>query len=263
MKFYLLNVFTKENKAGNQLAAIFPTQELAPEQMQSIAREFNFSETIFITGSSIRIFTPGCELLFAGHPTVGAAWLLNHLGLGAGNFSLQVPLGTIEASATAESASIKFPGNAIVRPFNGNLREVLHHSNVKEGDAEMRLVRNVNVGPEFTVIPVKSREALTNARSPLLSPEKVKAYFIFCENQSTFHVRMFAPGLSVAEDAATGSAACALAGYLSDVAKESEGNVTIFQGKEMGRDCKILLSWTNNEIRVGGKVKLWGEGVLS
>ncbi len=74
MNFYLVNVFTKNDKAGNQLAVVFPEKNLSDVHMQDIAKEFNFSETVFIDAyQNLRIFTPKSELPFAGHPSVGAA----------------------------------------------------------------------------------------------------------------------------------------------------------------------------------------------
>lgn len=265
MKFYLLNVFSKKGEAGNQLAAVFPDRKMTFEEMQSIAREFNFSETIFISdpekNPSIKIFTPKSELPFAGHPTVGAAWILYHLGLQKNNFKITVPLGLVSVVVEDHGALITFPGTAKISSYQGNLPELLKHCRLEEKDIEKNDIRLVNVGPEFTVIPVKNSEALSFATSPINFTEPVKAYLVHKKSSSEYKVRMFSPALSVIEDAATGSAACALAAYLKNVKQEETGKVTISQGMELQRECEILLEWSE-KIQVGGEVKLWGEGNL-
>ncbi|HXH32445.1 MAG TPA: PhzF family phenazine biosynthesis protein [Bacteriovoracaceae bacterium] len=265
MKFYLLNVFTKNNFAGNQLAAVFPDSFPDPERMQAIAREFNFSETIFVCDPrgtpSVRIFTPKTELPFAGHPTVGAAFILSHLKYKKVAFELQVPLGRTSVVADASGALVTFPGEVSLGEINESLPIYLQGCGVSLDDVYLDDVRMATAGPEFMIIPVRSREVLAGAKSPLSSGTKVRGYFIFRESSQKYHVRMFSPSLGIGEDAATGSAACALAGYLSQHKKELSGEVTISQGKEMSRECEIKLKW-GETIQVGGMVHLWGEGDL-
>jgi trans-2,3-dihydro-3-hydroxyanthranilate isomerase len=266
MKFYLLNVFTKNFLAGNQLAAVFPENALSLTEMQSIAREFNFSETIFfdptVISPKIRIFTPMSELPFAGHPTVGAAWLLYHLKKQNSEFSIDLPLGNVKVSATKEEALLTFPGEALIKDYTGDLNSLLKHCQVAVDDVLLNEIKVVNVGPEFTIIPLKNHQALSQATSPITFNENVKVYFCFQENPQQYFVRMFAPSLSVVEDAATGSAACALGSYLKMFKGQAQGTVLISQGKEMARECEIKLQW-DSTIQVGGEVKMWGEGHLS
>jgi trans-2,3-dihydro-3-hydroxyanthranilate isomerase len=265
MKFYLLNVFTKDGEAGNQLAAVFPDRNLSLPEMQRIAREFNFSETIFLsdpeTQPRIRIFTPKSELPFAGHPTLGGAWLLHHLKLQKENFSLQVPLGSVPVEVTSQDGFITFPGKVKLQSYSGNLSGLLENCHLRLEEIDRENVQCVNVGPEFVVIPVKTREALAQAQSPLNFPEPVKVYLIHRGEKGKFSVRMFAPILSVIEDPATGAAACALAGYLRDFKKVPPGEAVLSQGNELGRPCELKIKW-GDSIQVGGSVKLWGEGKL-
>ena len=264
MKYYLLNVFTKNLKNGNQLAAVFPEKDLTQEEMQQMAREFNFSETIFFGSknpSYIKIFTPNSELPFAGHPLVGAAWLMRYLGLKERNFSLEVKQGMIEVDV-GEDTFITFPGDPKIRNYEGDLEGLLKESNLDFTDVEMEQIRVVNVGPEFTIIPLNTRAALSQATTPINFHEKqTKAYYIFKVSDDEFAVRMFAPGISVSEDAATGSAACALGGYIREVLGMQKGKLTITQGTEMKRECELKLRW-DEKIQVGGKIKLWGTGEL-
>lgn len=258
MKFYLLNVFTKEKKNGNQLAAVFPEKNLTGEDMQRITREFNFSETIFFDSQDkqkLRIFTPGGELPFAGHPTVGGAWLLHHLKLVGEKFSLHVPQGELFAEV-GESSKIRFPGKPQISSFTGDLSTLLKSSNVNEGDVELENVRSVNVGPVFGVIPLKSHKALIEAKLPVQQPG-ARTYFYYQQDANHAAVRMF----GAREDSATGSAACALGGFLREVKKLPSGNIILSQGKEMDRECELHLSW-NDHVFIGGNVHLWGEGTL-
>lgn len=263
MKFHLLNVFASaESNSGNQLAVVLPSSELSSEKMQAIAKDFNFSETVFIYDNHrLRIYTPKSELPFAGHPTIGAGWQTGQLAKKM-NFSLQTSLGAVEIEATADSASLVYPGQPNVRPFDGDLQHVLKACQVDPSQVHMDQVRYVSAGPEFIVMPLKSHSALKKAVSPVSSAQPLKCYFIFQASPDTFYVRMFAPVLSVIEDPATGSAACALAGFAREVLGMKSARVTVFQGAEMGRPSEIKLAWSPDSIKLSGKVHHWGSGEL-
>jgi trans-2,3-dihydro-3-hydroxyanthranilate isomerase len=255
MKYYLLNVFTMGKDSGNQLAVVMLEESLAPEFMQSIAKEFNFSETVFIQDNILRIFTPKEELPFAGHPTIGAAWILSQLNHKK-DFVLKLQIGEVSVSGDQLSARLTFPGTAKIQKFNGKLSDVLTNLHVLENAVKADHVRLVNVGPEFLIIPLNSLEALVEAKLPSLD-NPYRVYLVYKQSSSLYKVRM----IKAREDAATGSAACALAGYLREVEGISVGKVTISQGVEMGRPSEIQLEW-DKSIRVGGQVHLWAEGKL-
>lgn len=263
MKFQILNVFTtNEVNSGNQLAVVFPDKNLETQQMQSIARDFNFSETVFIYDNyDLRIFTPKAELPFAGHPSIGAAWSVHQITKYQ-NFSLRVPLGILSIEASGDRAKLTFPGSPIIKTFDGDLNHVLKHCSVDPSQVHTSMVRVVNAGPEFIVMPLKSHSALKKAVPPVTTKDPLKCYFVFQEDAHTYHVRMFAPVLSVMEDPATGSAACALAGFLRDAMGEPSGKVRIFQGYEMGRPSEIGISWNKKEIFLEGLVSKWASGEL-
>lgn len=225
MKFKLLNVFTKDEKNGNQLAAVYPERKLSEDEMLNIAKNFNFSETIFISDNSVRIFTPIGELSFAGHPTVGAASLLKK--------SFHVPQGEVEVEIS-DSFYVTYPGQPVV---NGNI---------------------VSAGPTFTITEVQTEKELRELNFPSNPIPGNRLYYFFKHDDSHYSVRMF----GMREDAATGSAACALAGYLRDVRGIKSGKITISQGIDINRECEIRLSW-DSKIRIGGSVKFWGEGTLT
>lgn len=224
MKFVLLNVFTKNGENGNQLAAVYPERVLPDEQMLHIAREFNFSETIFITDKKVRIFTPIGELAFAGHPTVGAASLIKD--------SFDVPSGKVEVEIS-DSIYVTYPGDPVV---NGNV---------------------VNAGPVFTITEVKTEKELRDLKLPSNPIPGNRLYYFFRHDEHHYSVRMF----GMREDAATGSAACALAAFLRANGQKT-GKIRISQGKDINRECEILLSW-DDKIKIGGSVKVWGEGTLT
>jgi trans-2,3-dihydro-3-hydroxyanthranilate isomerase len=263
MKFHLLNVFaTHDINSGNQLAVVFPDQKLSLEKMQSITKDFNFSETVFIYDYyHLRIFTPKSELPFAGHPSIGATWQVGQL-TNRKNFSLEAPLGVLEVFSDLNSASLIYPGQPIVRNFDGDLNHVLKHCQVDSSQVHLEQIRSVSAGPEFIVIPLKSHNALQKAVSPVTSSEALKCYFIFQASPDTFLVRMFAPVLSVIEDPATGSAACALAGFAREVLGMISAKLIILQGAEMGRPSEIKLELNPTSIKLGGRVHHWASGEL-
>lgn len=263
MKYQLVNVFTTpEKNSGNQLAVVLAEKNLSTEEMQTIARDFNFSETVFIFDHyDLRIFTPKHELPFAGHPSIGAAWVVSLLTRKK-NFSLSVPLGVLAIEASPEGAKLTFPGSPIVKTFTGDLGHILKHCNVDPKNVHTSQVRMVNSGPEFTIMPLKNHSALKKAVPPVTTTDPLKCYFIFQEDGQTFHVRMFAPSLSVIEDPATGSAACALAGFLREVMEEPSGNIKVYQGAEMGRPSELRVSWNKSGIHLEGLVSKWATGEI-
>lgn len=263
MRFELLNVFSHEKEnSGNQLAVVYPDKLLSDSEMQLIAQNFNFSETVFIFDNyDLRIFTPKSELPFAGHPSIGAGWSVGSI-TNFRNFSLRVPKGILEMEYYPEGSSLIFPGAPEVREFAGDLNHVLKHCSVNLQDVHIPDVRYIQTGPEFLVIPLKSRSALKKATSPVTTSDPLKCYFIFQEDPKTFHVRMFAPVLSVIEDAATGSAACALAAHQREVMEVVSGNIKIYQGVELGRPSQIGVSWNKKEIKLSGLVTKWATGEI-
>ncbi len=262
MNYTLMNVFTRGTDGGNQLAVVEVTAPLSAERMQSIARDFNFSETVFITDhKNLRIFTPKSELPFAGHPTIGAAWWISQQTQQT-QFTLSLPLGLVPIRVEQGKVFLTFPGSPKISSYSGDLTGLLSATHVPEAQVQKDFIRLLNVGPEFLVIPLSSQAALRAARPPVGFAEPVKCYFIYQEHATIFHVRMFAPSLSVMEDAATGSAACALAGYCRDVRGIPSGNVTVYQGAEMGRPSEIQVSW-EQLIHVGGSVEQWAHGQLA
>jgi trans-2,3-dihydro-3-hydroxyanthranilate isomerase len=288
-RYYTCDVFTDRPFGGNPLAVVTDAQSLDDATMQAVAREFNFSETVFVCppadprhAARLRIFTPGGELPFAGHPTVGAAFVLSSIGAtpGASQIVFEEGVGPVHvrierSGEQVESCTLtaaQAPRKTAIVNQRVRLAAMLglHASDVAAA-AEVW-----SCGVPFTVIPLASVEALQRARlerdrwSRLLGEhDGRKVYPIARLDDTTWRVRMFAPSLGVAEDAATGSAAAALAGWL--VARQPEAHGTrhwrILQGADIGRPSEIALEADVTDgavtaVRVGGRCVMMTDGTL-
>lgn len=294
VKFFTCDVFTDTPFGGNQLA-VFPDAVSIPETMLlSIAREFNFSETTFVYPPAdvvhtkkVRIFTPGGELPFAGHPTVGTAVTLAAIGdiplIGdETKIVFEELVGPVPVTirsvngipAFAQLTAAKLPEFTTAVPTPEQLAEVLSLQREEIVDGQYP-IQFVSVGFPFLYIPVKNRESLGRIRINLPAMErlKLKEIFVFTDDaeQEDFHfrARMFAPLLGIAEDPATGSAAASFAGYLSSMDELKNGTLkwNIEQGFEMGRPSLLYIEADKKEgaitaVRVGGNAVMVTEGVF-
>ena len=266
--FTTLDVFTNRAFEGNPLAVVTDAQGLSDRDMQAVAREFNLSETVFVLppddpahAARLRIFTPLSELPFAGHPTVGTAVLLaNREGMEKGAMVLETQAGAVEVDVDRIEAGGGLAGfrapvipSARPTPLDGEvLAAMLGLESADIGCGAY--VPAIAAGPlEFTFVPVADRQRLASAvlSEPrwreALAGEAGSALYLFTDNtqssRANFASRMFAPGLGVAEDPATGSAAVALAGYLMQQVRLADGDhhFVIEQGAEMGRPSTLYL----------------------
>lgn len=225
-KFYITDVFAEGPYAGNQLATLLDAADLRTDEMQKIARAFNFAETTFITGGSledgfdVRIFTPLSELPFAGHPTLGTSYLIRKeiLKSDVDEITLNLGVGPIRVRFTAE-------GVLWMRQNQPIFGETLPAAAVA---SELGLAPNqidsrfpcqmVSTGLEFLLVPLTSYDALKQAQPT--QGELAKGYFLFCAGgyvqEQQVQARMFAAQLGVPEDPATGSANGCLAAYLAE-----------------------------------------------
>lgn len=297
--FYTLDVFTGQPLAGNPLAVVLEAQGLSAARMQAIAREFNLSETVFVaapadTGnrSSVRIFTPGREIPFAGHPTVGTAVLLGLLDrqgkLGTIRFTLEEPIGPVSCDVQvlgSEHGEATFtlprlPERLGDLPDDATLALGL---GLDEPDIGFGAHRPgvYSAGNPFRFVPLRSREAVTRARPNGeafarafdIGNDGFTNAFVYCEEpldpNHRFHARMFAPSVGVPEDPATGSAAAAFAGVFVDTEQPADGSHSfgIEQGDAMGRPSRITLSLDIavgrlHQARIGGQAVVVSEGWL-
>jgi trans-2,3-dihydro-3-hydroxyanthranilate isomerase len=257
--------------------------------MQAIAREFGHPETVFVFAPAdakhrarVRIFTPARELPFAGHPTVGTAVLLGlRDGAGAGReLVLEEGIGpvrcTLEASGSgagrARFTLPQLPVEAGPAPDNASIAAAL--SLAPSDIGESRPAR-WSAGNALTFVPLPTRAAVARCRPNLDKFEAAfgaaAAVYVFCretvEPAHQFYARMFAPGMGVLEDPATGSAAAAFAGLLASSLGDGNHATVIEQGYDMGRPSLIHLAMTVEAGRlvsaaIGGDAVVVTEGTL-
>lgn len=255
------DVFTTHRFRGNQLAVFADGSGLTDDEMQTITREINYSETVFVLPAGdpanacrLRIFTPGGELPFAGHPTVGTAIVLAESGAIAVSGSETrvvfeegvgpVPVtlrrddaGRFVAELTAAQPPERLDGAASANAIAAALS--LTPADFA-GDAEVW-----SCGVPFTVVPLNDRATMARIRidrgawADELSRSAAPDVYVICRDAETpgadLRVRMFAPLLGIDEDPATGSAAASLAGFLGRGLPDGEHTWLVEQGIEMGR----------------------------
>ena len=298
-RYVTVDVFTDRRFGGNQLAVFPDAREIPDALMLAITKEFNYSETTFVLPPEnprhtrrVRIFTPEREMPFAGHPTVGTAHVLAHLGevtlTGAETrIVFEEGVGPVPVSiraangrpAFAQLTAAKLPETGPTPPPAPALAEVLSL-------APADLLQNeyspeiVSAGLPFLFVPVADRRAVARARVRMDAWERVLAglptreLFVFALDPerpgSDVRARMFAPGLNVMEDPATGSACAALGGYLGARDSRRDGTLrwVVEQGFEMGRPSILEVEADKaagaiTAVRVGGSSVVVCEGTLS
>lgn len=291
-RFYIVDVFAEEVLTGNQLAVVTDAADLKTATMQRIARELNFSETTFLPsrlerdgGWDVRIFTPAEEIPFAGHPTLGTAWVIQNEILAEPRkvIALHLEVGRIPVRAELQSDGSEVLWMRQKPPCFGDILAAETAAallGLPATEVDRRIpVQVVSTGLPCLIVPLTSLAAVKRARvdperySELTREPSMRAIFCFCpaaekaENQ--IHARMFAPGLGVPEDPATGSANGCLAGYLLEHRYFGDGpiDVRVEQGYEIQRPSLLRLkaagSGDRSEIDVGGRVFPVARGDLS
>ncbi|POR57055.1 PhzF family phenazine biosynthesis protein [Bosea psychrotolerans] len=296
-RFVTLDVFTTQAQAGNPLAVVLDSDGLDTEAMQAITREFNLSETVFVAPpmqprhrAALRIFTPGRELPFAGHPTVGTAVLLALRdaveGKGADLLVLEEKAGLVPCAVSVDGPRSghavftmpRLPQEIEAASSNTALAAVLGLDECEIGFGPHRAAV-FSAGVPFTFVPLAGLDAIGRVKLDLsrwdaaMKPAEHPNAFVYCrqtvETGHHYHARMFWPGAGIAEDPATGGAAAAFAGVVMAFDKPADGEhrFVIEQGYEMGRPSQIALELTVESgalvsARIGGSAVLVSEGVL-
>jgi trans-2,3-dihydro-3-hydroxyanthranilate isomerase len=300
--FHTADVFTDSLHGGNPLAVIPDARGLSDRQMQAITREFNYSETIFVfppehSGNTrrVRIFTPETELPFAGHPTVGCAFVLAWTGEipltgDESRIVLEEGVGPVHVlirckdgkPVFAQLTSAKLPEINDPPPRPEVLCEILSLEPSHIVADDMIEPEAVSTGVPYLFIPLKKPEMLSWAKVDIAKWElSLRDYwapemFVFSTDDWShifegghIRARMFAPGLGIGEDPATGSACAALAGFLGLRSETRNGTVrwSVDQGVEMGRPSRLELEVDLKRgqleaIRVGGASVLVSSGTL-
>jgi trans-2,3-dihydro-3-hydroxyanthranilate isomerase len=295
--FHTADVFTSVPLTGNAVAVFPEAKGLAAEEMQAIARETGLSETVFVLPPKdprhtrkIRIFTPGMELPFAGHPTLGTAHVLVATGrvpAAVENLTLilEEAVGPVRVRVRVrdgapvftqlEAARLPEPGPPapdaptaarLLSLEVGDLAPAPHHS------------ATWSTGVPFTFVQVQGREALKRARLDQALWERhlaasgaphVYVFTLEPAEGSDVQARMFAPAMDIYEDPATGAAATALPGILGHLDPRPTASLrwTIRQGVEMGRPSTLHVEADKQDglltaVRVGGETVLVSEGTL-
>ena len=297
-RFLTADIFTDTPFGGNQLAVFPDARGLDDEQMFALAREFNFSETTFVFPAEkggtrrLRIWTPGGEVPFAGHPTVGTAHVLAEIG--------EIPLEGEQTSIVFEEEVGLVPvkirasgGKPVFAQLSvAKLPEVGPPVPTRETLASMLSLepkdllgghfspQSVSCGLPFVFVALKERDAVKRSRIRMDQWERTlgnnawaSMIMVFSRDPeregSDIRARMYAPGISVPEDPATGSACAALGGYLAARDPRPDGTLrwVVEQGFEMGRPSIIEVEVDKaaasiTAVRVGGASVTMGEGTI-
>ena len=298
-RFLTADVFTSVPFGGNQLA-VFPDARGIPEhRLLDVTREFNYAETTFVFppddprhARRVRIFTPGGEVPFAGHPTIGTTHALAETGELplAGELThivLEEKVGPVRVSIRARGGHPEFVQLSVAKlpevgappPSRDELARVLglEADDLLGGEWSPQAV---SCGLPFVLVPLHDRGAVARARIRMdaweatLKDAPVSEVMVFAaggERPGTdYRARMFAPGLSVPEDPATGSACAALGGYLAARDQRRDGTLrwVVEQGFEMGRPSMLeveadVAAAAVTAVRVGGNSVLVSEGTMA
>ena len=282
-RFVTTDVFTDRQFGGNQLAVVLDARGLSAGEMLAITREFNYSETTFVLpperggACRVRIFTPGAEVPFAGHPTIGTAHVL--FATGAVWAEGAETMVVLEEQVGDVSVRVRLPqGDGGVAGVEPTFAQLTVASLPEERDAPSRelLAAALSLTPDelldgtyaprmgscglpFVLVPLASHDAVRRARIDHDAWERALPPDAWTREPMVFamgapdeasaragvdvHARVFVPGLSVPEDPATGSANAALAGYLAARTPRLDGTLrwVVAQGIEMGRPSRLEL----------------------
>ena len=289
LAFYLVDVFAEEKYAGNQLAVIRNGNALSSAQMQRVANEMHFSETTFILsdekrndGYDVRIFTPAREMPFAGHPTLGTAYVIRHNILDGNVNEVTLNLKLAQITVTFEGAKkSEVSWMEQIPPTFGNIFDhaktaKMLNLDVKDIDSKYP-IQEVSTGVPFIIVPLRTLNAVKRARIDKaalveFTKETQSGVLIFCtqtyKKENNLNVRVFVDLFGIPEDPATGSGNGCLAGYLSrhHYFGSDLVNARVEQGYEIGRPSLLYLKARENgnkiKINVGGKVVMVAKGEL-
>lgn len=250
LEYQVVDVFTDRAYAGNPLAVVLGGDGLTTDAMQAIAREFNLSETTFPVAPDageatyrLRIFTPTAELPFAGHPSIGSAWVMRHLGRASGDRVVQeCGAGLLPLLLAGDRVSLT-GGPPSLGPV---VPEATALAAVGLGPADFvgDPLRWAGTGIDFGFLHVRP-PAVARCRpdaGTLLSLQPTRALSVFSFVDGLAHARVFTAGLGVPEDPATGSAALGLGVWLAAaglIPADGPSSYVVEQGAEMGRPSRL------------------------
>ena len=274
--YRIVNVFTREHAvlSGNPLCVFERSQTLDATRMQALALQFNLSETTFILPSErasarVRIFTPGYEMPFAGHPTLGTAHVCRALGLGGDRLTLEMAAGIIPVRAAGDRWT--FQANAPTwREVQEPRLTLAAMLGLDERDIGERPLW-VNAGTEQLVVPLTSEAAVRRVRvrpellAQMRSADGHSMVYVFAPAGTALLARFFFPkGSAVLEDPATGSATANLGGWCVATGRSLPCEFEISQGEYTGRPASLRLRVdAERRVLVGGDVMELGRGMIN
>jgi trans-2,3-dihydro-3-hydroxyanthranilate isomerase len=267
-RYVVIDVFTDTPLAGNQLAVFTDAREISEELLQPLAREMAFSETVFVYAAQadgharMRIFTPAQELPFAGHPTLGTAFVLAQ-PMQLQEIRLETGSGVVPVRLERDGPRIVFGRMEqplpSVEPFDET--EVLRALGVERSELPVEVYDN---GIRHVYVALASEEQVAKLEPDFGALAKLDTVGVnvFAGSGTRWKTRMFAPGSGVAEDPATGSAAGPLALHLARHGRIGWGEeIRIEQGAEVGRPS-VLFARVDGSPDAVGRVEVGGSAVV-
>jgi len=288
-RFYIVDVFAEEKYAGNQLAVFRDSEDLSEREMQKFAREMNFSESSFILceeerdgGYDVRIFTPETEIPFAGHPTLGTAFIIQQEIKKKKNETIYLNLrvGKIPVTLSYRKEEVEFLWMKQKQPVFGRCFEpgkIAHILSLELEDIDDRFpIQEVSTGLPFIIVPLRSLRSVKRVKilrkefMELIKNTEAKDMLVFSpetyHKENDLNVRVFVEYEGVPEDPATGSANGCLAAYLVRYRyfRKPKVEVRVEQGYEIGRPSLLFLKAEEKDegidVSVGGRVILVARG---
>ena len=287
-KFYIVDVFAERKLEGNQLGVFICEEKIYESEMQRLAKEMNYSETTFITSTEnydVRIFTPEEELPFAGHPTLGTAYVIQQelIKSNITTILLNLKIGAIPVLFKYKSGNVDEIWMKQNPPTFGKFHDPEMFSqilNLDEDEIDARFpIQEVSTGLPFFIVPLKTLKSVKKAQVnrdkflDLLEKTEADSILIFCpetyKKGNDLNVRVFTSYVGIPEDPATGSGNGCLAAYLVKYQYFGKNyiNIRVEQGYEVGRPSLLLLEAKENEgegisVSVGGKAFIVAKGEL-
>lgn len=289
--FYMVDVFAEQKYEGNQLAVIRDAGGLSDAEMQKITREMHYSETTFILseeerdgGYDVRIFTPGAEVPFAGHPTLGTAFVIRQE-------IVKQPVETINLNLKVGQIPVTFKKNGQgedilwMKQIEPTFAKTLDAESISQvlgidrNQIDDRFpIQEVSTGMFFIIVPLRDLAAVKRARVAkdqyfkLVEKTQAKVILIFCtetyHQDNNLNVRVFCDYVGIPEDPATGSGNGCLAGYLVKhrYFENDQIDIRVEQGYEIGRPSLLYLKAgqynDSIDVNVGGRVVMVAKGKL-
>jgi PhzF family phenazine biosynthesis protein len=291
--YHLVNVFGRETSAfsGNPLCVVEPGAQLSDGDKQALARQFNLSETVFLSWAThsgavadadadahVRIFTPDGELPFAGHPTLGSAFMVSRLlagETGATRIRLKMPAGVVPVEIDGVRCRLT-AAPPVTRPVSGGMQSLAMALGLEAAQLGYGVAPGVpawiNTGTEQLIVPLRTVDDVRRVRPDYVrlaafagSERRPNAYVFAMSGPHSATARYFFPVQGVLhEDPATGSACANLGGWWLSQAGSVPWRCEVSQGEQLERPSTLLLEIDDQrQIHVGGQVRYLGRGELS